>query len=438
MTATGPRRILLTTDALGGAWNYSIGLARSLARRRVVVDLAVLGPAPSPAQSRGGDAGDGACIACDRSAARLDGTDVATVSSASAALAAMAQAVSADTVQLHTPALVGQGEWPAPVLAVVHACVGTWWAALHTGPLPPDLAWRAELVATGLRRAGAIVAPSQAFADALRAVYGESQMITVVHNGRMPAGQLVRDHHLPQPERHGVLAAGRLWDPAKNMVLLEDAAGRLDFSLRAAGPLTGPSGEIVPLHHLRPLGVLDDRAMALAMDEARIFASPARYEPFGLAVLEAAQAGLPLVLSDIPTFRELWDGAAIFLPPTDAVAWTEALRALHDNPALCRQLGRKARTRANLYGAERQERAMWDLHSALLAESRASPPPEFFPYAFCLLHPIHPVLLEPRQRAFPARRGPGAAAVRARDHLLRAGGRLEPRESSAEPRSHGG
>jgi len=51
------------------------------------------------------------------------------------------------------------------------------------------------------------------------------------------------------------------------------------------------------------------------------------------------------------------------------LAWAEALRALHDNPGLCRQLGRKARTRANLYGAERQERAMWDLHSALLAES---------------------------------------------------------------------
>ena len=39
----------------------------------------------------------------------------------------------------------------------------------------------------------------------------------------------------------------------------------------------------------------------------------ARYEPFGLAVLEAAQAGMRLVLSDIPSFRELWDGAATFV-----------------------------------------------------------------------------------------------------------------------------
>ncbi len=49
-----------------------------------------------------------------------------------------------------------------------------------------------------------------------------------------------------------------------------------------------------------------------------IFVSTSLYEPFGLAVLEAAQAGCPLVLSDIATFRELWDGAAIFFPPGDA------------------------------------------------------------------------------------------------------------------------
>ncbi len=53
--------------------------------------------------------------------------------------------------------------------------------------------------------------------------------------------------------------------------------------------------------------------MATAYAAATVFASMARYEPFGLAVLEAAQAGMRLVLSDIPTFRELWDGAAIFV-----------------------------------------------------------------------------------------------------------------------------
>ena len=35
-------------------------------------------------------------------------------------------------------------------------------------------------------------------------------------------------------------------------------------------------------------------------------------------MLEAASAGCPLILGDIPTFRELWDGAAVFVAPDDA------------------------------------------------------------------------------------------------------------------------
>ena len=54
------------------------------------------------------------------------------------------------------------------------------------------------------------------------------------------------------------------------------------------------------------------------MARAAIFVSSSVYEPFGLAVLEAAGSGAALVLSDIPTFRELWDEAALFAPPGDA------------------------------------------------------------------------------------------------------------------------
>ena len=69
------------------------------------------------------------------------------------------------------------------------------------------------------------------------------------------------------------------------------------------------------LAHLQPLGELDERTLAGCLSARPVFVSAARYEPFGLAVLEAAQAGCPLVLSDIPTFRELWDGAALFVDP---------------------------------------------------------------------------------------------------------------------------
>src|SRR3546814_15067984 len=68
--------------------------------------------------------------------------------------------------------------------------------------------------------------------------------------------------------------------------------------------------------------------MAAWRERAGIFVSPSLYEPFGLAVLEAAMSGCALLLSDIPTFRELWDGAAVFTPAGDSDALADRLQAM--------------------------------------------------------------------------------------------------------------
>jgi glycosyltransferase involved in cell wall biosynthesis len=83
-----------------------------------------------------------------------------------------------------------------------------------------------------------------------------------------------------------------------------------------------------------------------------VFVSVARYEPFGLAVLEAAQAGCALVLADIPTFRELWGGVAVFVPPDDAGAIAASLEALADDEGARDRLGAAARIRARRYSVE--------------------------------------------------------------------------------------
>src|SRR5207244_2094865 len=68
-----------------------------------------------------------------------------------------------------------------------------------------------------------------------------------------------------------------------------------------------------------------------AYRRAAIFAAPARYEPFGLGILEAAASGCALVLGDIPSLRENWEGAAVFVPPGDAAGWRTALRDLSED-----------------------------------------------------------------------------------------------------------
>jgi glycosyltransferase involved in cell wall biosynthesis len=89
--------------------------------------------------------------------------------------------------------------------------------------------------------------------------------------------------------------------------------------------------------------------MAGWLGRAAIFALPARYEPFGLAVLEAAMSECALVLGDIPTLRELWQGAALFVDPDDSEGLEAALRRLIDDPALRRAFGAAAARRARQF-----------------------------------------------------------------------------------------
>lgn len=343
-------RILVTADAVGGVWRYAVELAAGLARCGVGTVLAVLGPPTTPAQRAEAETVPGLTLV--ETGLPLDWTapDQDALAAATEGLRALTREFGVRSVHLHAPALLGEVAWPVPTVAVAHSCVATWWRAVRgTGPLPADLAWRAAATGDGLRRADVAVAPSRAFADALRREYGEVQ-IEVVHNGRRPVPDAA-------PTARAVLAAGRLWDEGKGVAILDRAAAALDVPVRAAGPVQGLGGA-ARCAHLELLGSLDEAGMARARAAATVFASPARYEPFGLAVLEAAQAGQALVLSDIPTFRELWDGAALFAGEDEFPA---ALRRALDDPA---PLAAAARERAGRYTVETMAARTLALHEA--------------------------------------------------------------------------
>jgi glycosyltransferase involved in cell wall biosynthesis len=212
-------------------------------------------------------------------------------------------------------------------------------------PMPEDFRWRTAMTRRGLERADMVIAATRSFAADLRAVYGRSFPIAVVPNGRNSATTSLRKQRL-------VFAAGRLWDEGKNITLLDRIADRIDAPIIAAGATAGPNGARAQFPHLLLPGSLSEDAIAPWYARAAIFAAPARYEPFGLAVLEAAQAGAALVLADIPTFRELWGDAALFCAPDDADGWAIAMQTLLDTPAGARELGMAARHRAERFSVE--------------------------------------------------------------------------------------
>ena len=189
----------------------------------------------------------------------------------------------------------------------------------------------------GLKAADAVISPTAAHAAALDRVYGPIDAQVVHNGGGAVPGRATRER--------AVLTAGRLWDEGKGVAALDRVAAGLGVPVRAAGPVRGPNGAAAEFHDLALLGLLGTDALADQYAAASVFASLARYEPFGLSVLEAAQAGCALVLSDIPTFRELWDGAAVFVPPGADPA--PALRHALNAPSL----GDAARERSRQYGA---------------------------------------------------------------------------------------
>lgn len=343
-------RIMLTTDTVGGVWRYSLELAAALPARTLLVSL---GPPPNAAQR------DEAADVCELQITDLplDWLADSPVQLADAAhvLSELAAEWGADSVHLHTPALVPGGSWRMPVVAVAHSCVGTWWRTVRGDvPMPADLAWLAAVVDEGLHQADAALAPSHAFARALSSLYGAR--VHGIHNGRRPLTSCSQS-------REGVLTAGRLWDEGKNVAALDAAAGLIDVEIRAAGPSTGPNGTMLTARHLRLLGNLAEAEVAAEYARARVFVSAARYEPFGLAVLEAAQSGCPLVLSDIPTFRELWDGAALFVDADDPRVIAAAISDALHRPDLLHA----ARARASAYTPEAMAAATFAAHRALHA-----------------------------------------------------------------------
>jgi glycosyltransferase involved in cell wall biosynthesis len=171
------RPLLLTTDAVGGVWRYTLDLAAGLSARGMRPVVAVLGPAATQAQRE--EAGDFGLI---ETGLPLDWTAESPAELAYAVATLQSMAHGMCSVHLHAPALVGNCAWPAPVVAVAHSCVATWWHAVRGGALPDDFRWRTEATATGLRSADAVIAPTAAHAEALQTAYGPVP-VQVVHNG---------------------------------------------------------------------------------------------------------------------------------------------------------------------------------------------------------------------------------------------------------------
>jgi glycosyltransferase involved in cell wall biosynthesis len=343
-----PIRALLETDTVGGVWTFSLDLAIGLRTVGVDAHLAAVGPADTlPARV---ESANKAGVPIEAIVGPLEWQPDATpagLARVHARLSRLARDLAADVVHACSYTHVAAG-LDKPTVLTAHSDVFTWWHAVHGQAPPTRYDGYGEQVRQAVTTADVVVVPTRAYGDALIGVLAlDDAMLSVVPNGRAESAALNGWTDDAPAGRSGVLAVGRFWDEGKNLRVLDALA-------RSIGPqltLAGAGGDTFRESGVTVLGEVSPKRVRRSMRAACMFVGPALYEPFGLAALEAAQAGCALVLSDRGTHREVWGEAAVYVDPTDPAAWRSRVEHLLSDPAAIRQRAIAAHTRAQRYTA---------------------------------------------------------------------------------------
>ena len=359
-------RILLTTDTVGGVWTFTQDLAEELLRCGHFVGLLSFGREPSALQSQACEQ-LGACYGhrfhYESSTVPLEwmeGNERA-CSEGTPALLDLATSFRADLVH-SSQFCFGDLPLSIPVVITAHSDVLSWAAACRPQGLEPS-AWLdryCSLVSRGLARAAAVVAPTQWMGDALSKHFSSSTAPRIILNGRTV------DSTRHGSKRLQAVSVGRLWDEAKNLALLHEV--RSPIPILVAGEQRFGSAEAsAGSAHLAFLGVLPEWEVLALFKESSIYVAPSRYEPFGLAPLEAAQCGCALLLNDLLSFREIWGEAALYF--RDAASLSHLLATL--SPDSIAEAQERSQERARQLTATRMAEQYESLYRELLASASA-------------------------------------------------------------------
>lgn len=321
--------VLITADTLGGVWTYTRELVSGLARRGVRVTLVSFGEPPMRVQSEWLDKLPEVDFRPTSFPLEWMRNSQADVENSAEYLAALVWEVKPDLLHL-SQYFYGALPVDVPRIVVAHSDVVSWWVGVHGHEPPGDgwVHWYREMVTRGLSHATAVVAPSQWMLDQLATYYLRPAIGRVIHNGRSP--------ELFDPDsdkRDCVLSVGRLWDSGKQVALLTEQSPPVpvyivgsdvhpDEVFRAGSRCNGTGARL----HFP--GLLSQAELSAYYSHAAIYAATSRYEPFGLAPVEAALSRCAVVANDIPTFQELWGGAAVYFRRNDPETLRETIQHL--------------------------------------------------------------------------------------------------------------
>ena len=147
-------------------------------------------------------------------------------------------------------------------------------------------------------------------------------------------------------------------DPRKNMARLVEAYKLAGIEKDIKLVLAGKSDPVFNMKlskdiRLRSIGYIPDEALASLYQNAALFIYPSLYEGFGLPPLEAMALGCPVILSDIPVFREIYGDAAHFVDPYDTGSIRDGILRVLKDELYRDQLIRRGKEKAHEYSFSR-------------------------------------------------------------------------------------
>ncbi|MGH9026850.1 MAG: glycosyltransferase family 4 protein [Acidimicrobiia bacterium] len=326
-TDSTPLRVMIvcpySMSVFGGVQDQVLGLSRALRNRGV--DARVVGPCDGPPPE------PGVTVVGPTRGVVTNGS-VAPIASGRAVAARTLEAIRVfepDVVHLHEPLVPGPPQaallgTPAPTVGTFHAAVAgehPWYRAFR----PPLTRW--------VRRLSVRTAVSEEARRLAEEAFGGTYRV-------LPNGVEVDRFAAAAPwpaSRPAIFFVGR-HEPRKGLdVLLSAFAGLEDEAeLWVAGD--GPDNEELRVGSPRGvewLGRIPDEEKARRLRAATVACFPARHgESFGLVLLEAMAAGTAVVATTIPGYEAVArpDREALLVPPGDAAALRDALRALLRDP----------------------------------------------------------------------------------------------------------
>jgi len=217
--------------------------------------------------------------------------------------------------------------------------------------------WRFLLWASAHRSHRLIAVSEATRSDLLRFYRIPKERVTVVHHGVEPAFS-----RLDRSRTEAYLLCVSTLHPHKNLQKLIRAYGRKkrDFRLILAG-LRGFHTETIE-RLIEEMGLQDSvqitgwvprEKLYSLYKHARAFVYPSVFEGFGMPVLEALAAGIPVACSDIPPLREVAGDAALYFDPLNEDDIASAIERVMTDASLQERLAMAGRDRARPFTWER-------------------------------------------------------------------------------------